>query len=79
MKNSVPTPKYVSIFSRSKKCRTAYLSVHKSFLENFRFLITNDIRPYFVCFYLNRTDKRDIAITSFDLESNVDIDDYRTR
>ena len=31
MENSVSLPKIVSVFDRKKKCRTAYLSVHKSF------------------------------------------------
>ncbi len=79
MKNSIKPPKYVSSFDRSKKCRTAYLTVHKSFIDNFRFLINNGIMPYLAVSYLNRKQEKDIMITSFDMETNVIIDDYRTR
>lgn len=79
MKNSIQPPKYVSSFDRSKKCRTAYLTVHKSFIDNFRFLINNGIMPYLAISYLNRKQEKDIMITSFDMETSVIIDDYRTR
>ena len=78
MKNSVTPPKIISVFDRSKKCRTAYLSVHKSFLDNFRFLVNSKIKPYFAISYLNREVEKDIAITSLYLESEVEIDDFRT-
>ena len=85
MKNDVSPPKIVSTFEkivstfdRSKKCRTAYLSVHKSFLDNFRFLINSGIKPYIAVSYLNREEEKDIAITGLYLESEVEIDDFRT-
>ena len=78
MKNSVSLPKIVSVFDRKKKCRTAYLSVHKSFLDNFRFLINAGIKPYIAISYLNREEEKDIAITNLQLESEVIIDEYRT-
>ena len=78
MKNSVKPPKFISSFDHSKKCRTAYLIVHKSFLDNFRFLISSGIKPYIVVSYLIDEERKDIKITSLNLESSVEIDDYRT-
>ena len=78
MKNSVNPPKFISSFDRSKKCRTAYLIVHKSFLDNFRFLINSGIKPYIAVSYLIDEERKDIKITSLNLESSVEIDDYRT-
>ena len=78
MKNSVTPPKILSVFDRSKKCRTAYLTVHKSFLDNFRFLVNNGIKPYFTISYLNREVEKDIAITGLYVESEVEIDNFRT-
>ena len=74
----------LSVFDCKKKCRTAYLSVHKSFLDifrfldNFRFLINAGIKPYIAISYLNREEEKDIAITNLHLESEVIIDEYRT-
>ncbi len=78
MQTSVNPPKYVSSFNHSKKCRTAYVAVHKSFLDNFRFLISCGKKPYIAVFYLVDKESRYINITSLDLVSSAEINDYRT-
>ena len=77
MENRVKPPKHVSCFDRSKKCRTAFLAVHKTFIDNFRFLINCGIKPYISVLY-SIDENSYINITSLYLTSSVEIDEYRT-
>lgn len=71
-------PKLVSVFNHSKNDRTATFGVHPTFLENFKFLVNQNIKPYFPLTCKNDIEKRDILIEHFNIESNVIIDDYKT-
>ena len=76
MKNYIDKPKLVSVFNNSRKERRCGLTVHPSFLDNFKFLVTQNIKPYFRLTCINNIPEREIDILSFDMESYINISEY---
>ena len=76
MKNFVDKPKLVSVFNNSRKERKCGLTVHPSFLDSFKFLINQNLKPYFRLSCINNIQKREIDVLDFDMESFIDISEY---